>query len=57
MEKFLTRALTNDLKNKIKIDNTYQQVFKTLAKKDGYHDCVMVKVLGIASLCPRSVKC
>ena len=37
MEKFLTRALTNDLKNKIKIDNTYQQVFKTLDKKDGYH--------------------
>ena len=63
MEKFFTRALTNDLKNIIKIDNTSQQVSKTLDKKDGYHhdDCVMVTVLGktfnpcSASLCSRSV--
>lgn len=37
MEKFFTRALTNDLENKQNIENNKLLVSKRLNKKDGHH--------------------
>ena len=51
MEKFFTRALTNDLENKIKIDKTYQQ----MSKKSGLKGCNIIALWSRSWALPLSV--